>query len=98
MTFKIERKPNYWQVNLTSGEYSDREDWDHVVAADGPDQAWEFLKEYFLESKDASFHAIVRGEERYENPLWPEGKHAWSEDTWYVRSVEMLPVIYLETL
>lgn len=52
MDYKIEAKPMFWRLSMATGCYSDVS-WDYlVVAANSPEEAWEFALAYWKDNFD----------------------------------------------
>jgi hypothetical protein len=110
--YKIEAKPNFWEVTLESGAYSDWTIETLCFSANSPIEAWDCLCRY-LESiydKDSfdSVEAIVldKSEKRYAVKAWLDSRADWEKDkginwdTYYGNAklvkISMLKVIHFQ--
>lgn len=58
--YKIEIKPTLWDVMLTSGEYSDRDEEHLYIRANDREEAWYLLKKYWTLAHAGNYtHCLV---------------------------------------
>lgn len=106
--YKIEAKPIFWHVTLSSGSYSDYNEKHLYFAGNSPEEAWEFLKRYIndttTETSDypwgtSNNMAMVWNDKKYINPKYTGDKEdiSWESDYRTTQvEIEMLKVIHFQ--
>lgn len=106
MDYKVEMKPTYWEVVLSSGCYSDYSENHLFFAGNDEDEIWNFLCRYIdsiAEERDCLFGsvnnplAIKFGEKKFVSDKYKGDKEDinWNSEYYIVDvSISRLNVIY----
>lgn len=90
MDYKIEVKPTYWEVTLSSGMYSDYSESHLFFAANDESEVWHFLKRY-MDSMITEEESWLSGLDSDGTALamkWNDEKYLSSKFTGYENEID----------
>lgn len=102
--YKIEKKPIFWKVIVMRGAYSDYSEDSYVIAANSPEEAQTFFKQYWDESNTDCL-VFENGEKFISTSMRQKLEKCGGEIDWDTAygdavdvSISMLEVIHIQKL